>query len=244
MPDWLVGLAVDRLIASWGLLAILARRLPPGVLRDLAAFIPDCLTQQPAAPTRAMPTPGHNPDRSRYRQPSIVNARLGLAVDRVPFALPAGPTAAPRYCHRHPGLAASHQTSIRVCAQPTVVVVPAHAHGTHHEKHHQDAAADGRIPQRSHGGAVASAKFAIAKLPISRDRMMRRRRVRPPAPTSEFAGFRFPPEVIVWAVRWYPRFAARGRRDPAVSAPPWGQVVRRRDLCEGRRPVDLSVPGR
>ncbi|MCK9905427.1 IS6 family transposase [Frankia sp. Cpl3] len=36
---------------------------------------------------------------------------------------------------------------------------------------------------------------------------MRRRRVRPPVPTSEFAGFRFPPEVIVLAVRWYLRFA-------------------------------------
>jgi transposase-like protein len=36
---------------------------------------------------------------------------------------------------------------------------------------------------------------------------MRRRRVRPPAPTSEFVGFRFPPEVIVLAVRWYLRFA-------------------------------------
>ncbi|MCK9876962.1 IS6 family transposase [Frankia sp. Ag45/Mut15] len=36
---------------------------------------------------------------------------------------------------------------------------------------------------------------------------MRRRPVRPPAPTSEFAGFRFPPEVIVLAVRWYLRFA-------------------------------------
>ncbi|MCK9921718.1 IS6 family transposase [Frankia sp. AgPm24] len=36
---------------------------------------------------------------------------------------------------------------------------------------------------------------------------MRRRHVRPPAPTSEFAGFRFPPEVIVLAVRWYLRFA-------------------------------------
>ncbi|SQD99806.1 transposase (fragment) [Parafrankia sp. Ea1.12] len=35
---------------------------------------------------------------------------------------------------------------------------------------------------------------------------MRRRRARPPAPTSEFAGFRFPPEVIVLAVRWYVRF--------------------------------------
>ncbi|ABW12273.1 Transposase and inactivated derivatives-like protein [Parafrankia sp. EAN1pec] len=37
--------------------------------------------------------------------------------------------------------------------------------------------------------------------------MMRRRRVRPPVPTSEFAGFRFPPEVIVLAVRWYLRYA-------------------------------------
>ncbi|WP_041258031.1 IS6 family transposase [Frankia casuarinae] len=36
---------------------------------------------------------------------------------------------------------------------------------------------------------------------------MRRRRVRPLAPPSEFAGFRFPPEVIVLAVRWYLRYA-------------------------------------
>ncbi|WP_420497682.1 hypothetical protein [Parafrankia soli] len=36
---------------------------------------------------------------------------------------------------------------------------------------------------------------------------MRRRRVCPSAPRSEFAGFRFPPEVIVLAVRWYLRFA-------------------------------------
>jgi transposase-like protein len=27
-----------------------------------------------------------------------------------------------------------------------------------------------------------------------------------PIPTSAFAGFRFPPEVIVLAVRWYLRF--------------------------------------
>jgi uncharacterized membrane protein YkvA (DUF1232 family) len=32
------------LVASWGLLLLLARRLPPGVLRDLAGFIPDCVT--------------------------------------------------------------------------------------------------------------------------------------------------------------------------------------------------------
>ncbi|WP_131770215.1 IS6 family transposase [Candidatus Protofrankia californiensis] len=36
---------------------------------------------------------------------------------------------------------------------------------------------------------------------------MRRRPVRPPVPVSEFAGFRFPPEVIVLAVRWYLRYA-------------------------------------
>jgi transposase-like protein len=29
---------------------------------------------------------------------------------------------------------------------------------------------------------------------------------RPPASCSSFAGFRFPPEVIVLAVRWYRRF--------------------------------------
>jgi transposase-like protein len=36
---------------------------------------------------------------------------------------------------------------------------------------------------------------------------MRRRRACSPVPTSEFAGFRFPPEVIVLAIRWYLRYA-------------------------------------
>jgi uncharacterized membrane protein YkvA (DUF1232 family) len=61
MRDWLVGLgiAVVLLIASWGLLLLLARRLPPGILRDLAAFIPDCVTtvrrlrKDPRVPRRA-----------------------------------------------------------------------------------------------------------------------------------------------------------------------------------------------
>jgi IS6 family transposase len=35
---------------------------------------------------------------------------------------------------------------------------------------------------------------------------MRRRRVRTPVPRSAFAGFRFPPEVITIAVRWYLRY--------------------------------------
>jgi IS6 family transposase len=34
---------------------------------------------------------------------------------------------------------------------------------------------------------------------------MRRRRVPPSRPRSGFAGFRFPPEVITVAVRWYLR---------------------------------------
>lgn len=46
MRDWLIGLSIALLclLASWALLIVLARRLPPGLLRDLAAFIPDCIT--------------------------------------------------------------------------------------------------------------------------------------------------------------------------------------------------------
>jgi len=61
MRDWLValGAAVACLIASWGVLILLARGLPPGILRDLAAFIPDCVTtvrrlrKDPRVPRRA-----------------------------------------------------------------------------------------------------------------------------------------------------------------------------------------------
>ena len=38
----LVGVAT--LVATWAGLALLARRLPPGVLKDLAGFLPACLT--------------------------------------------------------------------------------------------------------------------------------------------------------------------------------------------------------
>src|SRR3954464_5166758 len=46
MRNWLggLGIAVAGLLTSWLLLLVLARRLPPGILRDLAAFIPDCVT--------------------------------------------------------------------------------------------------------------------------------------------------------------------------------------------------------
>ncbi|OKI74139.1 YkvA family protein [Micromonospora sp. CB01531] len=61
MRDWLLALAtaIALLLASWALLILLARRLPPGTLRDLAAFIPDCVTtvrrlrKDPRVPRRA-----------------------------------------------------------------------------------------------------------------------------------------------------------------------------------------------
>ena len=46
MRNWLIGLAVGvgLLLTSWAILVLLARRLPAGILRDLAAFIPACVT--------------------------------------------------------------------------------------------------------------------------------------------------------------------------------------------------------
>ena len=44
--NWLIGLGVaaGMVVLSWAVLLVAARRLPPGLLRDLAAFIPDCVT--------------------------------------------------------------------------------------------------------------------------------------------------------------------------------------------------------
>lgn len=61
MGDWLIGIAigVGVVFASWTLLIVLAKRLPPGILRDLAALIPDCvsavrrLRKDPHVPRRA-----------------------------------------------------------------------------------------------------------------------------------------------------------------------------------------------
>ena len=47
------------LVGSWALLAVLASRLPPGVLRELAGFLPACVTtarrlrRDPRVPRRA-----------------------------------------------------------------------------------------------------------------------------------------------------------------------------------------------
>jgi uncharacterized membrane protein YkvA (DUF1232 family) len=58
---WLIAVLVGLgfLVAGWGLLFVAAKRLPPGVLRDLAGFIPACVTtvrrlrKDPRVPRRA-----------------------------------------------------------------------------------------------------------------------------------------------------------------------------------------------
>ena len=60
MP-WLriVLVSVTALVATWGILVLLARRLPPGLLKDLAAILPACastmwrLRRDPHVPRRA-----------------------------------------------------------------------------------------------------------------------------------------------------------------------------------------------
>jgi uncharacterized membrane protein YkvA (DUF1232 family) len=61
VPGWLqaILIAAAVVVVSWLVLIVLARRLPPGVARDLAAFLPDCVTAMrtlrgdPRVPRRA-----------------------------------------------------------------------------------------------------------------------------------------------------------------------------------------------
>jgi uncharacterized membrane protein YkvA (DUF1232 family) len=61
MRDWLIGIgiAAGLMVGGWALLLVAARRLPPGPLRELARFIPDCvitvrrLRGDPRVPGRA-----------------------------------------------------------------------------------------------------------------------------------------------------------------------------------------------
>ena len=61
MSGWLRALllAVALMAGTWALLLLLARHLPPGLLRDLASFVPDCVTTirrlraDPRVPRRA-----------------------------------------------------------------------------------------------------------------------------------------------------------------------------------------------
>ena len=61
MPGWLraILIAASVVLASWTLLVLLARTLPPGLPRELARFLPDCVTaarrlrRDPRVPRRA-----------------------------------------------------------------------------------------------------------------------------------------------------------------------------------------------
>jgi uncharacterized membrane protein YkvA (DUF1232 family) len=61
LSGWLraVALALLLMLASWAALVVLARRLPPGLLRDLAGILPACVTtarrlrRDPRVPRRA-----------------------------------------------------------------------------------------------------------------------------------------------------------------------------------------------
>ena len=61
MTGWLraVLVAGALMVSTWALLVLLARRLPPGLLRDLAGIVPDCVTairrlrRDPRVPRRA-----------------------------------------------------------------------------------------------------------------------------------------------------------------------------------------------
>ena len=84
MRDWLFGLGIATgcLVLSWALLLLLARRLPPGSLRDLAAFIPDCVTT-----VRRLRRDPRVPRRARV---AVVVAGLWVAspIDLIPEFLP------------------------------------------------------------------------------------------------------------------------------------------------------------
>ncbi|KUJ46992.1 MULTISPECIES: DUF1232 domain-containing protein [Micromonospora] len=84
MRDWLVGLAIAvvLLLASWALLILLARRLPPGIMRDLAAFIPDCVTT-----VRRLRTDPRVPRRAKI---AVLIAGIWVAspIDLIPEFLP------------------------------------------------------------------------------------------------------------------------------------------------------------
>ena len=57
--SWVVGISAAVVLGSWGVMVLLAKRLPPGLLRDVAAFLPACVTtarrlrRDPRVPTRA-----------------------------------------------------------------------------------------------------------------------------------------------------------------------------------------------
>jgi uncharacterized membrane protein YkvA (DUF1232 family) len=84
MPSWLqaILIAVAVVSMSWLLLIVLARRLPPGVAKDLAGFLPDCVT--------AMRVLRRDPRVPRRAKVAIVIAMLWVLspIDLIPEFLP------------------------------------------------------------------------------------------------------------------------------------------------------------
>jgi uncharacterized membrane protein YkvA (DUF1232 family) len=84
MRDWLLGLgvALGLMVVGWTIMILAARRLPPGPLRELARFIPDCLTT-----IRRLRGDPRVPGRAKV---AIVLAALWLAspIDLIPEFLP------------------------------------------------------------------------------------------------------------------------------------------------------------
>jgi uncharacterized membrane protein YkvA (DUF1232 family) len=84
MPDWLqwILIAAGVVVGSWLLLIVLARRLPPGVAKELAGFLPDCVT--------AARTLRHDPRVPRRARVAVVIALLWVLspVDLIPEFLP------------------------------------------------------------------------------------------------------------------------------------------------------------
>ena len=84
MPGWLQTtlISVAVMVASWLLLIVLARRLPPGVAKDLAGFLPDCVT--------AMRVLRKDPRVPRRAKVAVVVAMLWVLspIDLIPEFLP------------------------------------------------------------------------------------------------------------------------------------------------------------
>jgi uncharacterized membrane protein YkvA (DUF1232 family) len=78
----MVLIALVLLLATWGLLLVAANRLPPGMLKDLAGFLPACLTT-----VRRLRT-----DRQVPRRAKLVVLLAGLwllsPIDLLPEFLP------------------------------------------------------------------------------------------------------------------------------------------------------------
>ena len=82
MSEWLIGLGIASgvMVASWLLLIVLARRLPEGTAKELARFLPACVTT--VRRLRATPTCPGGQARGRLRR--VVGALAGRPDPGVP----------------------------------------------------------------------------------------------------------------------------------------------------------------